>query len=126
MNKIIIETDKAPKAVGAYSQGVMANGILFISGQVPLDPDTGKMVEGSIGDKTRRAMDNIGGILEAGGMSWDNLVKVTILLKDIKDFAEVNKVYQNYFTKDFPARACYQAGNLPVNASIEIEAIAMK
>lgn len=125
MKKNIINTSKAPKAVGAYSQGVMANGMLFISGQVPLDPETGRMVDGNIADQTRRAMDNIAGILEAAGMTWDNLVKVTILLKDIGDFAEVNKIYGSYFTSDFPARACYQAGALPLDSAIEIEAIAV-
>lgn len=124
--KQIIATDKAPKAVGAYSQAVMANGMLFISGQIPINPTTGEMVTGSIEEQARQSMNNIGGILEEAGMTWENVVKTTILLNDIADFAAVNKVYESFFSSEFPARACFEAGNLPKNAGVEIEAIAVK
>lgn len=123
--KKAIKTDNAPAAVGAYSQGIMANGILFVSGQIPLDPATGEMVEG-IEAQARRSMDNVKGIVEGAGLTMDNVVKTTILLADIADFAVVNQVYSEYFQGDCPARACFAVAALPKGAGVEIEAIAVE
>lgn len=123
--KKAIKTANAPAAVGAYSQGIMANGILFVSGQIPLDPATGEMVEG-IEAQARRSMDNVKGIVEGAGLTMDNVVKTTILLADIADFAVVNQVYSEYFQGDCPARACFAVRDLPKGAGVEIEAIAVE
>lgn len=124
--KKAIATDKAPAAVGAYSQGVMAEKFIFVSGQIPLDPVTGEMVKGPVGEQAERAMENIKGILEEAGCTMSDVVKTTILLADINDFAEVNGIYEAYFAAPFPARACFAAGALPKGAKVEIEAIAFK
>lgn len=124
--KKIINTENAPKAIGPYSQAVEANGMLFISGQIPLDPATGKFVEGSIKEQTEQVFKNIYTILTAAGYTFDNVVKSTCLLADIADFSLMNEVYSRYYTKDFPARAAYAVKDLPMGALIEIETIAMK
>ena len=124
--KKIISTENAPKAIGPYSQAVEANGMLFISGQIPLDPATGKFVEGSIKEQTEQVFKNIYAILTAAGYTFDNVVKSTCLLADIADFSLMNEVYSRYYTKDFPARAAYAVKDLPMGALIEIETIAMK
>lgn len=123
--KKAIATEGAPKAVGAYSQGVEAEGLIFVSGQIPLDPETGEMAEG-IQAQARRSMDNVKAILEAAGSGMNKIVKTTILLADINDFAVVNEVYASYFQAPFPARACYAVGDIPKGAGVEIEAIATK
>lgn len=123
--KKIIATDNAPKAVGPYSQAVEANGTLYISGQIPVDPATGKVVEG-VTEQTKQCLDNISAILTAAGYSLENVVKTTVLLDDMANFSEMNGVYASYFTKDMPARACYQVVKLPMGVKIEIEAIAVK
>ena len=125
MDKKIIKTDNAPPAVGKYSQGVMANGILFVSGQVPLNPADGKLVEG-IEAQARRSMENVKGIVEEAGLEMSNIVKTTILLADINDFSVVNEIYSGYFDEDPPARACFAVKDIPKGAMIEIEAIAVK
>ncbi|HCT31272.1 MAG TPA: reactive intermediate/imine deaminase [Bacteroidales bacterium] len=124
--KKIINTDKAPKAIGPYSQAVEANGILFISGQVPIDPATGKLVEGGIKEQTEQVMKNIGAILEASGLNYSNVVKSTCLLSDMDNFAAMNEVYGRYYTTDMPARAAYGVVKLPLGALIEIETIAIR
>jgi 2-iminobutanoate/2-iminopropanoate deaminase len=124
--KKIINTDKAPKAIGPYSQAVEANGILFISGQVPIDPATGKLVEGGIKEQTEQVMKNIGAILEAAGLSYSNVIKSTCLLSDMDNFAAMNEVYGRYYTADMPARAAYGVVRLPLGALIEIETIAAR
>jgi len=113
MSKRIVFTDKAPKPVGPYSQGVLVDGWLFIAGQIPLDPATGKLVEGSFEDKVRRVLENVKAIVEAAGGSLENIVKVTVYLRDISKFSEFNKVYAQYFTKDPPARVVVEVSNLP-------------
>jgi len=124
--KKIINTDKAPKAIGPYSQAVEANGILFISGQVPIDPATGKLVEGGIKEQTEQVMKNIGAILEAAGLNYSNVLKSTCLLSDMDNFASMNEVYGRYYTTDMPARAAYGVVRLPLGALIEIETIAAR
>jgi len=124
--KKIISTDKAPKAIGPYSQAVEANGILFISGQVPLDPATAKLVEGGIKEQTEQVMKNIGAILEASGLSFANVVKSTCLLSDMDNFASMNEIYARYYTSEMPARAAYGVVRLPLGALIEIETIAVR
>lgn len=124
--KKIISTDKAPKAIGPYSQAVEANGILFISGQVPIDPATSKLVEGGIKEQTEQVMKNIGAILEAAGLNYTNVVKSTCLLNDMDNFAAMNEVYSRYYTSEMPARAAYGVVRLPLGALIEIETIAVR
>jgi 2-iminobutanoate/2-iminopropanoate deaminase len=125
MMKKIISTENAPKAIGPYSQAVEAGGFLFISGQVPLAPSTGKLVEGGIVEQTEQVMKNIGKILEAAGYSYKNVVKSGCLLKDIADFKAMNEVYSRYYTENQPARAAYAVKDLPLGALIEIETIAV-
>ena len=124
--KKVINTDKAPGAVGPYSQGIMAGDFLFISGQLPLDPSTMKIVGSNAADQTDQALKNMGAILEEAGLGYENLVKVTVLLNDMNDFVSVNEVYAKFFSSDFPARASFQVARLPLDAFVEIEAIAYK
>ena len=120
----IIQSARAPNAVGPYSQAVRCGGFVFSSGQIPLDPATGKLVEGSIDDQTRRVLDNLAAVLESAGTSLASVVKTTIYLTDLGDFAAVNRVYGSYFPTDPPARSTVQVAALPLGASIEIEVIA--
>ena len=123
--KKIIFTENAPKAIGPYSQAVEVNGTLYISGQVPLNPETGKMPEG-IKEQTEQVMKNIGAILEAAGYSFENVVKSTCLLSDMDNFQAMNEVYGSYYKENPPARAAYGVVKLPLGALIEIETIAVK
>ena len=113
----------APAAIGPYAQAVELNGTLYVSGQLPVDPVNGSMPE-SIEDQTRRVLANLGAILEEAGMSYNDVVKATVLLTDMADFAVMNSVYAEYFTGDKPARVCYQVAALPKGAKVEIDAIA--
>lgn len=124
--KTIISTDAAPKAIGPYSQAVLKNGILYISGQVPINPSTGKLVEGGIREQTRQSMENIGAILKEAGFQFSDVVKSTCLLSDMANFAAMNEVYGSYYTQDPPARAAFAVKDLPLGALIEIETIAIK
>ena len=124
--KKIISTDKAPQAIGPYSQAVEANNTLYISGQIPINPETGKLIAGDIKKQTELVMKNIGAILEEAGFSYADVVKSTCLLSDIKNFAAMNEVYGKYYPNDPPARAAYEVANLPLGALIEIETIAVK
>ena len=124
--KSIISTTKAPAAVGAYSQAVEVNGVLYISGQVPLDPATGKLVDGGIREQTEQVMKNIGAVLESAGYDFNHVVKSTVLLKDIADFKVMNEVYGSYYTENPPARAAFAVKDLPLGALVEIETIAVK
>jgi 2-iminobutanoate/2-iminopropanoate deaminase len=124
--KKIICTDKAPKSIGPYSQAVEADGMLFISGQIPIDPATGRFVEGGITEQTEQVMQNIGAILEAAGYSYDHVVKSTCLLSDMDHFAAMNAVYGKYYQQNPPARAAYAVVKLPMGALVEIETIAAK
>lgn len=122
----ILHTDKAPAAVGPYSQATEVNGFIFTSGQIPLIPETGELVSEDIKKATARSLDNIKAILEEAGSSLEKVLKVNIFLDDINDFAAVNEVYAEYFTEHKPARSCVEVANLPKKALIEIEAIAVK
>lgn len=121
--KRTIASPKAPAAVGPYSQAVELNGTLFVSGQLPADHLTGEFPEG-IEAQTRRSLDNLGYILEEAGLTFDNVVKTTVLLDDIKNFAAMNAVYAEYFKGDKPARVCYEVAALPKGAKVEIDAVA--
>lgn len=124
--KKVIHTNKAPKAVGPYSQAIEVNGMLFISGQIPIDPATGKMVEGGITEQTEQVMKNIGTILEEAGYTFHHVVKSTCLLSDMENFAAMNAVYGRYYPEKPPARAAYGVVRLPLGALVEIETIAVK
>ncbi len=126
MEKKVVSSDKAPKAIGPYSQGIEAGGFIFMSGQIPLDPATGDMVSGGIEVETRRVLDNLKAVLQSQGLDMDSVVKTTIFLADMGDFATVNDVYGSYFGEVPPARSTIQVGSLPKNARIEIEAVALR
>lgn len=125
IKKEIIKTQKAPLAIGPYSQAVKAGNLLFVSGQISIDPKTNEFNNDNIEIQTEQVLKNIKAILEAGNSSLEDVVKVTIYLQDAKDFALVNKIYSKYFEDSLPARACIEASNLPKNAKVEIEAIGM-
>ena len=120
-----VSTTSAPKAIGPYSQAVKAGSMLFVSGQIPLDPATGALVEGSIADQTHRVFRNLGEILKAAGASFDHVVRTTVYLADMGDFAAMNEVYGTYFSSPAPARSTVQAAALPKNARVEIDVIAV-
>jgi len=124
--KRIISTTAAPGAIGPYSQAVEANGTLYISGQVAIDPATGKLAEGGITGQTTQALKNIRAILLAAGYTMDNVVKSTCLLSDMSDFKAMNEVYAQFYTSEQPARAAYAVKGLPLGALIEIETVAVK
>jgi 2-iminobutanoate/2-iminopropanoate deaminase len=124
MSKQTISSDKAPKAIGPYSPAVRAGHLLFVSGQVALDPATGQMVEGGIAAQTRRVLENIGALLAAGGRSFADVVRTTIFLADMNDFSAFNEVYGEYFREPYPARATVQVARLPKDARVEIDVIA--
>jgi 2-iminobutanoate/2-iminopropanoate deaminase len=117
-------TADAPAAIGPYSQGVRSGNLLFCSGQIPLDPKSGQIVSGNIATQTRRVMDNIGAILRAGGLTFNNIIKTTIFLTNLGDFQTVNETYGSYFKQDPPARSTVQVSALPRGANVEIEVIA--
>ena len=124
MPKERINTEAAPAAIGPYSQGISTNGLVFVSGQLPIDPSTGAFAGETIQEQTEQSIKNIQAILEKKGLSLDDVVKTTVLLKDINDFAAMNEVYAKYFTGDCPARSAFQVVALPKDALVEIEAIA--
>ncbi len=119
-----VTSPSAPKAIGPYSQAIRAGSLLFVSGQIPLDPATGEMVPGDIAAQTHRVFGNLGAILEAAGASFDKVVRTTVYLADMNDFAVMNEVYGTYFSSPAPARATVQAARLPKDARIEIDLIA--
>lgn len=124
--KRIIATPGAPAAIGPYSQAVLAGNTLYLSGQIPIDPATGKLVEGGIEAETRRVLDNIGAVLEAVGMDFADVVQVQVFLRDLDHYRLVNRIYAEYFQRDFPARAAVQVARLPAGVSIEIMATAVR
>ena len=124
MTKQTISSGGAPKAIGPYSPAVRAGQLLFVSGQVALDPATGQMVDGGIAEQTRRVLDNVGALLTAGGRSFADVVRTTIFLADMNDFAAVNEIYGQYFSEPYPARATVQVARLPKDARVEIDVIA--
>jgi 2-iminobutanoate/2-iminopropanoate deaminase len=125
MKKRVIHTDKAPKAIGPYSQAIQAGNLLFLSGQLPLDPVTGELVKGDIRQQTQRVLANLKGILESQKLGMEDVVKVTIFLKDMGNFSQVNEVYATYFPSSPPARSTVEVARLARDADIEIEVIAI-
>lgn len=123
--KQIIETKSAPQAIGPYSQAVSANGFVFASGQIPLDPQTGEFVAGGVAEQTEQVLRNLAAVLEAAGSGLDKIVKTTVFLADMTDFAAMNEVYARHFKSDPPARATVAAAGLPRGARVEIEAVAL-
>ncbi|WP_090168665.1 MULTISPECIES: RidA family protein [Eubacterium] len=124
MMKEIIATDKAPAAIGPYSQAVKVGNLLFTSGMIPINPETNTLVEGGIEVQAEQAFKNIKNLLEAAGSSVDKVVKTVVFIKDMNDFAKVNEIYAKYFTDNYPARSCVEVARLPKDVLIEIEAVA--
>jgi 2-iminobutanoate/2-iminopropanoate deaminase len=124
--KKVVHTEHAPKAVGPYSQAIEANGTLYISGQIPIDPETGKIVEGGIKEQTNQVMKNIGAILNAAGYTYEDVVKSTCLLSDMDNFVPMNEVYAQYYSENPPARAAYGVVRLPLGVLVEIETSATR
>lgn len=123
MPKEIISTENAPQAIGPYSQAVKAGGLMFISGQIPLNPETGDLVSGSIEDEANQVLQNIKSICEAAGHGMEDIVKITIFLTDLGNFATVNEVMKKHFSEPYPARATVEISGLPLGVNVEIEAI---
>jgi 2-iminobutanoate/2-iminopropanoate deaminase len=119
-----LSSPNAPKAIGPYSPAVRAGQLLFVSGQIPIDPATGQMIDGDISAQTRRALDSVGALLNAAGLSFANVVRTTVFLADMNDFGAVNQVYGTYFVEPYPARATVQVARLPKDARVEIDVIA--
>lgn len=125
MSKQVVASDQAPKAVGPYSAGISAGDTVYISGQLGLNPATGELAEG-VEAQAKQSLANIGALLEAAGLGYDNVVKTTVLLADINDFATVNQVYASCFAEPYPARSCFAVAALPMGGKVEIEAVAVR
>jgi 2-iminobutanoate/2-iminopropanoate deaminase len=125
VKKRVVQTDRAPKAIGPYSQAIQAGDFLFLSGQIPLDPRTGELVKGDVGQQTKQVLENIKGVLESQKLGMEDVVKVTIFLKNIANFNQVNEIYSTYFPTSPPARSTVEVARLPRDVEIEIEAIAL-
>ncbi len=123
--RTVIATDRGPKAIGPYSQAIKANGLVFLSGQIPLDPATQQLITGDVAAQTERVLQNITGILEAAGTSLARVVKTTVFLKDMNDFAAMNEVYGRHFSLEPPARSTVEVARLPKDVLVEIEVIAL-
>ncbi|NOR83705.1 MAG: reactive intermediate/imine deaminase [Ardenticatenales bacterium] len=123
--RTVISTDQAPSAVGPYSQAIIAGEFVFTAGQIPMDPATGRLLEGDIQEQTRQVLSNVKAVLQAAGTSLDKVVKVTVFLQDMGDFKAMNEVYAEFFVKEPPARSAIQAAALPLGVGVEIEAIAL-
>ncbi len=123
--RTVISTDQAPAAVGPYSQAIIAGEFVFTAGQIPMDPATGRLVEGDIQEQTRQVLSNVKAVLQAAGSSLDKVVKVSVFLQDMGDFKAMNEVYSEFFVKEPPARSAIQAAALPLGVGVEIEAIAL-
>lgn len=121
----VIATDRGPKAIGPYSQAIKANGLVFLSGQIPLDPATQQLIEGDVAVQTERVLQNIIGILDAAGSSLSNVVKTTVFLKSMNDFAAMNEVYGRHFSAEAPARSTVEVARLPKDVLVEIDVIAL-
>lgn len=125
MPKKIISTDKAPAAIGPYSQAVKAGNLLFTSGQIPINPATGDIISGDVEEQAEQVMNNLKEVLAAAGADFSNVIKTTVFIKSMDDFAKINRVYSEYFQGDFPARSCVEAARLPKNVLVEIEAVVL-
>ena len=126
MKKNVIKTDKAPAAIGPYSQAIEVNGVVYTSGVVPIDPATGEVVEGDITVQAKRVFESMKALLEAAGSDMDQAVKTTVFIKDMNDFAALNEVYATYFSGDYPARSCVEVARLPKDVLLEMEVVALK
>lgn len=124
--KNVLSTPNAPAAIGPYSQGIQAGSMVFVSGQLPIVPETGKLLEGTVGEQTKQSLRNIENVLKEAGCTMQDVVKTAIFLRDMNDFAEVNAAYATFFQENPPARSCVQVARLPKDADLEIEAIAYK
>lgn len=125
MEKIIVASPKAPAAAGPFSQATIYNGVLYASGTMPLVPETGLVAEGGVTGQAKQALDNLANVLEAGGSSFDKVLKTTVFLKDMNDFALINDIYKSYFKDNYPARSCVEVARLPKDILFEIECIAI-
>ena len=125
MNREVIKTDKAPKAIGPYPQGIKAGRFVFCSGQIPFNPQTGELLTGTITEQTKQCLSNLKAVIEEAGSSMDKVVKVSVFLRDMDDFGEMNTEYAKWFPENPPARAGFQVARLPMDVGIEIEAIAI-
>lgn len=125
MNKKVISTDKAPKAIGPYSQGIVAGNMIFTSGQLAINPETGELVQDDIQKETRQALENLKAVLKEGGATLNDVVKVTLYIKDMNQFGKINEVYEEYFSENKPARSCIEVARLPKDGNVEVEAIAI-
>ena len=125
MAKKVITTDQAPKAIGPYSAGIQVNGFVYTSGQLGMDPETGVLVDGGVEAETKRALENLRAVLQAGGSDLDHVIKTTVFLRDINDFAKMNGIYETFFSNQPPARSAIQVAALPKGAAVEIEAVAL-
>lgn len=123
--KKLINSNKTPAPIGPYNQGVVANGFLFTSGQIALDAESGSLIEGGIQEQTRKVLSNLGGILEAAGLSYSSVVKTTVFLKSMNDFPAMNEIYAQFFTVDAPARSTVEVARLPKDVLVEIDCIAV-
>jgi 2-iminobutanoate/2-iminopropanoate deaminase len=125
MNRETVQTDRAPKAIGPYAQAIKANGLIYTAGQIPIDPKTGNFVEGDITAQTRQVLENLKAVLEAGGSSFDRVIKATVFLKNMADFAAMNEIYAEYLGGAKPARSTVAVSELPRGAFIEIDLVAV-
>jgi 2-iminobutanoate/2-iminopropanoate deaminase len=125
MGKVIVSTENAPGAIGPYSQAIKAGGLVFCSGQIPIDPATGNFVSDNVGEQTEQVLKNLSAVLTAAGSGLNDVVKTTVFLADMNDFAEMNEVYGRFFSENKPARATVQAARLPRDAQVEIDCVAL-
>jgi len=121
-----VHTDKAPAAIGPYSQAIDTGALIYTSGQIPIDPSTGQVVSGGIKEQTAQVLENLKNVLEAAGSSMEKVIKTTVFMKDLSDFSAMNEVYAKYFSEPYPARSCVEVNRLPKDVLIEIEAVALK
>ena len=126
MEKIIVSTEKAPGAIGPYSQAIKANGMVYASGQIPIDPATGEIVPGDVQAQTKQSLENVKALLDAAGTSLEKVVKTTVFIQSMDDFAAINEIYSQYFTGNYPARSCVEVAKLPKGALVEVEVIALQ
>ncbi len=124
--KTVIQTNKAPQAIGPYSQGILAGDTLYVSGQIPVIPATGAIVSDKVEEQARQVMENVKAVVEAAGLTLDNVVKTSVFIKNMDDFGTINAVYSEYFKENCPARACVEVARLPKDVLLEMEAIAVK
>lgn len=124
--KNIIKTDKAPAAIGPYSQAVEVNGMVYTSGVIPVNPETGKLISGTVSEQAEQVFTNLKNLIEASGTSMENVIKTVVFLKDMEDFAAVNGVYAKYFPQPYPARSCVEVSRLPKDVAVEVEAVVVK